>query len=385
VAGAKVNGVAALHTELLKSGMFNDFYQIYPDKFVNVTNGITPRRWILKANPALSALISEKIGNDWGRKLDLLKEIEQYAYDEDFKNRFLDIKLENKRNLAEYIKEHNNVEVLPESIFDIQVKRLHEYKRQLMNILHAISLYLDIKDNPAGHFVPRTVIFGAKAAPGYYMAKLIIGLINSVAKVINNDQEIGDKLKVVFLENYRVSLAEKIIPASDLSEQISLAGTEASGTGNMKFALNGALTIGTMDGANVEIHEAVGAENIFIFGMSVKEVQELKSRGYNPYEFIERTPKLRRILDLIAGGFFSLGDPGRFQPIVDSFYQDTYMVAADFSSYTAKQKEVAEIFENRSLWAEKAIINVANMGMFSSDRSIMDYADKIWNVSYTKY
>jgi len=385
VAGAKVNGVAALHTELLKSGMFNDFYQIYPEKFVNVTNGITPRRWVLKANPTLSALINEKIGNDWGRKLNLLKEIEQYAYDDDFKNRFLDIKLENKRELARYIKEHNNVEILPESIFDIQVKRLHEYKRQLMNILHAISLYLDIKDNPTGHFVPRTIIFGAKAAPGYYMAKLIIGLINSVAKVINNDKEIDNKLKVVFLENYRVSLAEKIIPASDLSEQISLAGTEASGTGNMKFALNGALTIGTMDGANVEIHEAVGPENIFIFGMSVKEVHELKNRGYNPYEFIERTPKLKRVLDLIAGGFFSLGEPGRFQPIVDSFQHDTYMVAADFSAYAASQKEVADIFENRALWAEKAIINVANMGMFSSDRSIMDYADKIWSVSYTKY
>jgi len=384
VAGAHVNGVAELHTELLKSGMFNDFNHLYPEKFVNVTNGITPRRWILKANPALSELITGKIGRDWGRKLELLKGIEKFAKDEDFQRCFLDIKLDNKRQLADYVKEHNNVQIDPESIFDIQVKRLHEYKRQLLNILHAISLYLDIKDNPTGHFVPRTIIFGAKAAPGYYMAKLIIGLINSVAKVINNDKGIDGKLKIVFLENYRVSLAEKIIPASDLSEQISLAGTEASGTGNMKFALNGALTIGTMDGANVEIHNAVGSDNIFIFGMSVKEVEKLKSDGYNPYEFIERTPKLKRVLDLINSGFFSLAEPERFKPIVDSFNHDTYMVAGDFNAYSAKQREVAEVFENRQLWAEKAIVNVANMGMFSSDRSIMDYADKIWNVPYSR-
>jgi starch phosphorylase len=384
VASSHVNGVAALHTELLKAGMFNDFYQIYPEKFVNVTNGITPRRWILKANMELSDLISSKIGHDWGRKLELLKEIEQYAKDSEFQNSFMDIKLRNKQQLAHYILENNGIVVNPESIFDTQVKRLHEYKRQLLNILHAISLYLDMKDNPAGDFVPRTILFGAKAAPGYYTAKMIIALINSVAKVINNDKAIAGKLKIVFLENYRVSLAEKIIPATDLSEQISLAGTEASGTGNMKFALNGALTIGTMDGANVEIHDAVGSENIFIFGMNVKEVDKLKQNGYYPYDYINRSPKLKRVLDLIQSGFFSLGDPNRFQPIIDTFNHDAYMVAADFNAYISKQKEVADIYTNKQLWAEKAIVNVANMGMFSSDRSIMDYADKIWHVDYSR-
>ena len=384
VASSHVNGVAALHTELLKAGMFNDFYTIYPDKFVNVTNGITPRRWILKANMELSDLISSKIGNGWGRSLGMLKDIEQYAKDSKFQNDFMAIKLRNKQQLARYILENNGIEVNPESIFDTQVKRLHEYKRQLLNLLHAISLYLDIKDNPNGKFVPRTILFGAKAAPGYYTAKMIIALINSVAKVINNDKDINGKLKVVFLENYRVSLAEKIIPATDLSEQISLAGTEASGTGNMKFSLNGALTIGTMDGANVEIHDAVGADNIFIFGMAVEEVQKLKRDGYWPYDHINRSPKLKRVLDLIASGFFSLGDPNRFQGIIDTFTNDTYMVAADFNAYVTKQKEVEELYTNKSLWAEKAIINVANMGMFSSDRSIMDYADKIWHVDYSK-
>jgi glycogen phosphorylase len=380
IASSHVNGVAALHTELLKAGMFRDFYELTPDKFVNVTNGITPRRWLRKSNPELSALITDKIGDAWIKDLDKLKEVEMFADDLDFIKKFQEIKLHNKEQMAEYIKEYNNVIIDPASMFDVQIKRLHEYKRQLLNILHAISLYLDIKDNPTGSFVPRTIIFGAKAAPGYFIAKLIIQLINSAAKVINADKDTDGKLKIVFLANYRVSLAEKIIPAADLSEQISLAGTEASGTGNMKFALNGALTIGTLDGANVEIHDAVGRDNIFIFGMQVDEVKELKAKGYRPQEFIERSPKLKRVLELIRSGFLSPGNSELFKPILESFIYDTYMVAADFNAYIAKQQEVSEVFLNKDLWSEKAIINVANMGMFSSDRSIRDYADNIWHV-----
>ena len=282
--------------------------------------------------------------------------------------------------LAEYIKEHNGVEVNPDSIFDVQVKRLHEYKRQLLNILHAIALYLEIKDNPNGDFVPRTIIFGAKSAPGYYMAKLIIKLINAAAEVINNDPMVGDRLKVVFLANYRVSLAEKIIPAADVSEQISLAGTEASGTGNMKFALNGALTIGTMDGANIEIHDCVGKDNIFIFGMNVDEVTQLRNSGYEPGAFIAQNPYLRRALELIRDNFFTPGEPDIFRPIIDSFNYDTYMVAADFASYMETQKKIADLYRDPVKWQEKCLHNIAKMGMFSSDRSIRDYAEKIWNI-----
>lgn len=384
VGSAHVNGVAALHTELLKNGMFKDFYKYYPDKFVNVTNGITPRRWLRKANPKLSALITDQIGEGWVKDLDQLKDIAKFAQNAEFQKNFRKIKQNNKEQMCSYIKEYNDLIIDPESMFDVQIKRLHEYKRQLLNILHAISLYLDIKDNPTGKFVPRTIIFGAKAAPGYYIAKLIIQLINSVGKVINNDKDTDGKLKIVFLANYRVSLAEKIIPAAELSEQISLAGTEASGTGNMKFALNGALTIGTMDGANVEIHDAVGDDNIFIFGMKVDEVKELQSKGYRPQEFIERSPKLKRVLELVRSGFFSKGNPELFKPILESFIYDTYMVAADFNAYAAKQKEVSEVYQNKELWTEKAILNVANMGIFSSDRSILDYAEKVWDVKSYK-
>jgi starch phosphorylase len=380
IGSSHTNGVAALHTELLKYGLFKDFYNFYPEKFVNVTNGITPRRWLKKANPELADAITERIGGDWVKDLDLLKGIENFKNDEDFKQRLHKIKLDNKKVLAEYILEHNGVTVNVDSIFDVQVKRLHEYKRQLMNILHAVALYLDIKDNPDGEFVPRTIIFGAKAAPGYYLAKLIIHLINAVADVVNNDPEIGDKLKVVFLANYRVSLAEKIIPASDLSEQISLAGTEASGTGNMKFALNGALTIGTMDGANVEIHDAVGSDNIFIFGMSVDDVKKLRSDGYRPQDFIDNSPRLKRVLELIRSGFFSPGEIDAFKPILETFLYDTYMVAADFESYYEAQQVVAGEFVNQKVWQEKAIVNIANMGTFSSDRSIKDYARDVWDV-----
>ncbi len=376
----KVNGVAALHTELLKEGLFRDFYEYAPEKFVNVTNGITPRRWLYKSNRGLSKIITKKIGDGWVKNLDEIKGIEKLAGNKAFRKEFRTVKRENKIVLANYIMENNNVKIDPSSLFDVQVKRLHEYKRQLLNILNVIAMYMDIKDSPNADFVPRTVMFSAKAAPGYYMAKLIIKLINSVGDVINNDITIGDKLKAVFLANYRVSLAEKIIPAADLSEQISLAGTEASGTGNMKFALNGALTIGTLDGANVEIHEAVGEENIFIFGMTVEQVKELRGQGYNPRDFVEQSSRLKRALELIRCGFFSQVTPDLFKPILDSLDTDFYMIAADFESYCAAQQEVSEVFRKPDEWDKRAIINVANMGPFSSDRSISDYASKIWDL-----
>ncbi len=380
VASQHVNGVAALHTELLKNGLFRDFADFYPGKFVNVTNGITPRRWLRKANPGLSALITDKIGDNWVKDLDELEKLVPLAEDPKFLKKLAEVKRANKVRLADYILRHNGVKVNPDSIFDVQVKRLHEYKRQLLNIIHAITLYLQIKDNPNADFVPRTIIFGAKAAPGYYMAKLIIKLINAVAEVINADESIGDKLKIVFLANYRVSLAEIIIPAADVSEQISLAGTEASGTSNMKFALNGALTIGTMDGANIEIHDAVGADNIFIFGMDVDGVKAQREAGYAPYDHINRSPLLRRALELIRSNFFSPGEIDVFRPIIDSFGYDTYMTAADFASYAETQEKVAALYRNQTEWQKKCLYNIARMGFFSSDRSIRDYAEKIWHV-----
>ncbi len=380
VASHRVNGVAALHTELLKNGMFREFNEFYPGKFENVTNGITPRRWLRKANPGLSELVSERIGDAWIRNLDLLEGVAEFAEDSGFQERFMEIKRANKEKLAALIQDRNGVVVDSSAIFDVQVKRLHEYKRQLLNILHAVSLYLDLKDNPKMDFTPRVIVFGAKAAPGYFMAKLIIKLINAVGEVVNNDTDIDGKLKVVFMENYRVSLAETIIPAADLSEQISLAGTEASGTGNMKFALNGALTIGTLDGANVEIREAVGEDNIFIFGMTVEEVERLRADGYRPQDHIDRSPGLKRALELVRSGFFSRHQPDAFKPILENFIYDTYMVAADFNAYRDCQRVVASEFENKPLWARKAILNVARMGRFSSDRSIRDYARKIWDI-----
>ena len=381
VASHKVNGVAALHTELLKNGLFRDFSEFYPDKFVNVTNGITPRRWLRKANPDLSAIITDRIGGNWCKNLDELKNFEKFADDPATLKAVMAAKRANKVRLAEHIQEICGVTVNPDSIFDVQVKRLHEYKRQYLNILHAITLYLQLKDNPDMDFVPRTIMFGAKAAPGYYIAKLIIRLINAVGNVINSDPAIGDKLKVVFLPNYRVSLAEKIIPAADISEQISLAGTEASGTSNMKFALNGALTIGTMDGANVEIYEQVGAENIFIFGMNVEEVNALRAKGYNPRSAIDANPYLKRALELIRNDFFSPSCRGVFQPLVDTMNYDYYMVAADFASYAETQAAMARLYKDQTEWTRRCIHNIANMGTFSSDRSIRDYAEKIWELS----
>ena len=376
----RVNGVAALHTELLKNGLFHDFNEFFPGKFVNVTNGITPRRWLKKANPGLSRLIDDRIGDAWPKDLDQLEKLVKLEKDKEFLGELAKVKRANKLVLAKYIYEHNGVEVNPDSIFDVQVKRLHEYKRQLLNILHAITLYIQLKDNPNMDFVPRTIIFGAKSAPGYYMAKLIIKLINSVAEVVNNDPSIGDRLKILFLANYRVSLAEKIIPAADLSEQISLAGTEASGTSNMKFALNGALTIGTLDGANIEIRDKVGADNIFIFGLNVDEVKQLREQSYRPREYVERSPLLKRAIELIRNNFFSPGEFDIFRPILDSLDYDNYMCAADFDSYAAVQAQVAELYRKPVEWQKKALRNIAMMGYFSSDRSIREYAEKIWDI-----
>jgi starch phosphorylase len=380
VGSHSINGVAALHTELLKKELFHDFYEMFPERFNNKTNGITPRRWLLKSNPALSALITEKIGDEWTVDLFKLRGLEKYADDKAFQKEWQAIKLENKKRLAKIIAEECGVEVNVNSMFDVQVKRLHEYKRQLLNALHIVHLYNEIKENPSMDFVPRTFIFGAKAAPGYFMAKLIIKFINNVAKVVNSDPVVGSKMKVVFLPNYRVSLAEKIFPAADLSEQISTAGTEASGTGNMKFALNGALTIGTLDGANVEIAEEVGMENIFIFGLKVEEVEALKKQGYHPYHYYETNPNIRRVIDLIASGYFSQGeDPNLFKPLVDNLlYSDPYLCLADFQLYADCQKKVSEAYLDQVSWTRKSILNVARIGKFSSDRTIMEYNKDIW-------
>lgn len=380
-----VNGVAELHSQLLKTNVLKDFYDIFPERFNNKTNGITQRRWLLKSNPGLSDLISEKIGEDWVTDLKQLKKLEEFSEDKTFQKKWMAVKLENKKVLAEEIKELLNIDVDVNSIFDVQVKRLHEYKRQLLDALHIIHQYIELKANPKMDFVPRTYIFGAKAAPGYYMAKLIIKLINSIGSIVNYDPDIKGKIKVIFLPNYRVSLAEKIFPASDLSEQISTAGKEASGTGNMKFALNGALTIGTLDGANVEIAEEVGDDNIFIFGLKVDEVQKMKAEGYNPYDYYHSDEKLKKVIDLISCGFFSPEDPGLFKPIVDSLlYNDQYMHLVDFKMYCGAQAKVSENYKDQSDWTRKAILNVANTGKFSTDRTISEYAEQIWDIKPEK-
>lgn len=375
------NGVAELHTQILKNEIFNDFYELNPEGFQNKTNGITQRRWLLKCNKGLSELITNKIGGDWVKNLSELKKIEQFVDDKQFVKRWGKIKKENKLILAEYIKKELNIDVNINSIFDCQIKRIHEYKRQLLNLLHIIHLYLELKDNPSKHFVPRTFILSGKAAPSYYIAKLVIKLANSIADIINNDHEIGDKIKVVFLPNYRVSLAEIIIPAADLSEQISTAGMEASGTGNMKFSLNGALTVGTLDGANIEIKEEVGDDNIFIFGLRDNEIKELK-RNYNPVQIYNSNPKIHRIINLISEGFFSRNEPALFKPLVESllFQGDKFFLLADFDSYVEIQRVVSEEYSNHDNWIKKAIINVANMGKFSSDRTIEEYVKDIWKL-----
>lgn len=382
IGAKKVNGVSELHSHLMKKTIFKDFADHYPEKFTNVTNGITPRRWLRQCNRELADLISHRIGDAWITHLDQLKNIEPYAEDEVFQSTFKAIKLRNKQRLADYIKETMGVTVHPDSIFDIQVKRIHEYKRQLMALMHAITLYNRIKDNPHADVEPRTLLFAGKAAPGYTMAKLHIKLINSVAEVINNDPEVAPNLKVLFLPDYSVSLAEKMIPAANLSEQISTAGMEASGTGNMKFALNGALTIGTLDGANIEIREQVGKENIFIFGHTVDEIEEVRAKGYNPQEIYESDEELKRVIDQIHNGYFSPDNPDLYHPVTSALLNqgDYFMVLADYRKYVEKQEEVETHFRNEFDWNRKAIINIANMGHFSSDRSIKDYCERIWDV-----
>jgi starch phosphorylase len=381
VGSHSVNGVAELHTNLIKAILFKDFTEIYPDRFNNKTNGITQRRWLRLCNQKLSSLISGKIGEGWVTDLYQLKKLTQYADDLAFRNEWRAVKAHNKENLAAYIASLTGVKVNLDSIFDIHVKRIHEYKRQLLNCLHAIHLYNQIKENPQGSFVPITKIFAGKAAPGYFLAKLIIKLINSVADVVNRDPDVNNLLKVVFLPNYCVSMAEKIMPGADLSEQISTAGMEASGTGNMKFALNGALTIGTLDGANIEIKEEVGDQNIFIFGLKADEVLNLKKNGYNPREYYENNPNLKKVIDMIANGFFSPWNPQLFKPIIESLMNtDNFMLFADFDTYIRCQSVVAQNFLDAEDWTRKSILNVASTGKFSSDRAIAEYAKDIWNV-----
>ncbi len=387
VGSHSVNGVAKLHTEILKNQELKDFYEIYPEKFNNKTNGITQRRWLLHANPKLAKLVTEKIGDGWVKELTDLEGILKYADDKDFQKRFMDIKRENKVLLAKFIKERKGIEINPDSIFDIQIKRLHEYKRQLLNVLHIIHLYNQLKLNPSLDITPRTFIFGAKAAASYKRAKLIIKLINSVADVINNDESINGKIKVVFMENYSVSLAEKLIPAADISEQISTASKEASGTGNMKFMLNGALTVGTMDGANVEIFEEVGKDNIFIFGMSSEEViAKYKDNSYDPWSIYNMNQDARIVLNELINGTFSPEDPNLFRDLYDSLLNgngnraDEYFVLADFEDYVRIQNEVDKAYKDKEKWAKMAIINTAKSGKFSSDRTIKQYAEEIWDI-----
>ncbi len=388
VAGFSVNGVARLHTEILKNQELRDFYEMMPEKFNNKTNGITQRRFLLHGNPELAAWVTDKIGSEWITDLSKIGKLKIYADDKKCQQEFMNIKYHNKLRLAKYIKEHNGIDVDPRSIFDVQVKRLHEYKRQLLNILHIMYLYNQLKDNPNMEMVPRTFIFGAKAAAGYQIAKKTIKLINSVANVINNDRSINGKIKVVFIENYRVSNAELIFAAADVSEQISTASKEASGTGNMKFMLNGALTLGTMDGANVEIVEEVGQENAFIFGLSSDEVINYENNGgYNPVEIFNTDQEIRRVLMQLINGYFAPENPELFRDIYNSLLNtknsskaDTYFILKDFRSYAEAQKRVEEAYKNEDWWARAALLNTASAGKFSSDRTIEEYVKDIWHL-----
>jgi starch phosphorylase len=376
-----INGVAALHTELLIQDVLRDFYGLWPEKFSNKTNGVTPRRFMVLSNPRLSNLITDKIGETWIKHLDELRQLEALADDKDFLNKWQQVKLENKRVLAGLIKDRTGILVNPDSLFDILVKRIHEYKRQHLNVLHIISLFNRIKENPSLEITPRTFIFGGKAAPGYFMAKLIIKLITSVGAVVNRDPDVADRLKVVFFPDFNVKNAQPIYPAADLSEQISMAGKEASGTGNMKFSMNGALTIGTLDGANVEIREEVGVENFFLFGLTAEEVHKVKSEGYNPQGYYNSNSELKKAIDLIASGYFSKGDGSLFKPLVDSLlHHDAYLVLADYQSYMECQGRVSQAYVDKEQWNRMSVLNVARMGKFSSDRSIREYCEDIWRV-----
>ena len=387
----KVNGVAALHTEILKNKELKDWYELYPEKFLNKTNGITQRRWLLQSNPQLASLITELIGDAWITDLSELKKLEAYLDDEKVLKRILDIKHEKKVELAEFLKRTQGIEINPDSIFDVQIKRLHEYKRQLLNIFQIIGLYNKLKLNPSMNFTPVTYIFGAKAAPGYFVAKGIIRLINEVAQMINKDPDVNSKLKVVFVENYRVSVAQKLFPAADISEQISTAGKEASGTGNMKFMLNGALTLGTMDGANVEIVEEAGKENNYIFGLTVKEVEEMRANGYDPHVPYNCVEGLKKIVDSLVDGTFSDLGNGVYGTIHRSLMEnapwhqaDQYFVLEDYEAYRRTQQLINKEYTFRMDWARKQLKNIANAGKFSSDRTIKEYAEEIWNITPVK-
>jgi starch phosphorylase len=377
-----VNGVAALHTELLKETVLRDFYEIDPEKFHNITNGVTPRRWLALSNPGLAALITGAIGDEWICRLESeIGRLEPFAADAGFRERWRAVKQANKERLAGIIRERTGVAVPAESLFDIHVKRIHEYKRQHLNLLHVVTLYRRLRENPALDVPPRTVLFGGKAAPGYRMAKLIIKLIHAVAEVVNGDPAVADRLKVAFFPDFNVQNGQRIYPAADLSEQISLAGKVASGTGNMKFSMNGALTIGTLDGANVEIREQVGKKNFFLFGLTARKVFAQKARGYTPRTCYEGDKELKAAIDLIGSGFFSPGDPGLFRPLVEALLgRDEYLVLADYRSYIAAQEAAGRAYADREGWTAMSILNVARMGAFSSDRSIREYAEKIWKV-----
>jgi starch phosphorylase len=375
-----VNGVAKLHSELLEKDLLRDFYEMYPERFSNKTNGVTPRRWLALADPGLSSLISSRIGNGWIADLDQIRELEKYVDDSDFREDWRNSQHAVKQRLVNYIAEKTGVLVDPASMFDTMVKRLHEYKRQHLKVLHIVTLYHRIKKNPHDNVVPRTFLFGGKAAPGYFMAKLIIKLINSVADIVNNDKDVAGRLRVVFLPNYNVTFGQRVYPAADLSEQISLAGKEASGTGNMKFALNGALTVGTLDGANIEIREAVGEENFFLFGLTTDQVYAMKASGYNPQHYYNSNAELKETLDSIADGHFSRGDVGLFRPLVASLLNsDPYMLLADYQDYIACQDRISHAFLDQDHWTRMSILNTARMGKFSSDRAIREYSNEIWN------
>jgi len=374
-----INGVAELHSQLLKDMTLRDFNEMFPEKFFNITNGVTPRRWMVQSNPRLSFLIADQIGDRWITHLDELRNLEPFAEDHEFRKLWRQTQEGIKADLASYIKDRLDIEVNPQSLFDVQVKRIHEYKRQHLNVLHIITLYNRIKQNPDIEITPRTFIFGGKSAPGYKMAKLIIKLINSVGDVVNNDPDVRGRLTVVFLPDYSVKLGQRIYPAADLSEQISTAGKEASGTGNMKFAMNGALTIGTLDGANIEIRKEVGEENFFLFGLTAPEVADLKAKGYNPRDYYDRDPNLKAVIDAIANGTFSPDDPKLFKPLIDSLLtRDEYLLLADYPAYIECQDRVSEAYRDLDRWSHMSILNTARIGKFSSDRSIREYCQEIW-------
>jgi starch phosphorylase len=385
VGGHAVNGVAELHSKLLKETTLHDFYELWPEKFLNITNGVTPRRFVVSSNPRLASLVTQTIGDSWIQRLDDLRKLEQFVEDVGFRSEFQRIKQANKQDFAAYIQKRTSIVVNPETIFDVQVKRLHEYKRQHLNLLHVVTLYNRIKNDRDIEIVPRTFIFGGKAAPGYFIAKLIIKLINSVGEVLNKDPDVRDRIKVVFLPNYNVKQAQWIYPAADLSEQISTAGYEASGTSNMKFAMNGALTIGTLDGANIEIRQEVGEENFFLFGLTAEEVRAKKAAGYHPWDCYNSNPHLREAIDLIQCGHFSHGDTNLFKPLLDTLLKnDPYMLFADYQSYVDCQDQVSKAYQETENWVRMSILNTARMGKFSSDRAIREYGEAVWNAKPVK-